>query len=42
MQGTLTGYFTIEMENSERFKEVLKNLRTIPAVINIHPSRDGG
>jgi len=31
----LSGSFTVELENKEDFPRVIKNLRTIPAVINI-------
>jgi GTP pyrophosphokinase len=37
--GTLTGYFTMEIDRSEQFKDVLKSLRTLPTIINIHPAR---
>jgi guanosine-3',5'-bis(diphosphate) 3'-pyrophosphohydrolase len=37
---TLTGTFTIEIENEDDFKKVIKNLRTIPAIINIQPVTD--
>lgn len=34
-QDTLTGFFTVELDYKEDFGKVLKNLRTIPSVINI-------
>ena len=33
----LTGSFTMELENREDYKKVLKSLRTIPSVLNIQP-----
>lgn len=33
--GNLTGFFTMEIERSEDFSRVLKNIRTIPTVMNI-------
>jgi GTP pyrophosphokinase len=38
-KGTLTGYFTVEIDRSEQFKKVIKDLRTIPSIINIQPAR---
>jgi guanosine-3',5'-bis(diphosphate) 3'-pyrophosphohydrolase len=32
---TLEGFFTVELDNAEDFKRVLKNLRTVPSVVNI-------
>ena len=32
---TLKGFFTVELDNRDDFSHVLKNLRTIPAIINI-------
>ncbi len=40
INGTMTGFFTIEIDRSEQFKRVLKNLRMIPAIINIQPCRN--
>ncbi len=37
---TLSGTFTIEVENEDHFKKVVKDLRTIPAIINIQPIAD--
>jgi guanosine-3',5'-bis(diphosphate) 3'-pyrophosphohydrolase len=34
---TLNGFFTVELDNKEDFNKVLKNLRTIPAIVNIQP-----
>jgi GTP diphosphokinase / guanosine-3',5'-bis(diphosphate) 3'-diphosphatase len=34
-RGNLTGSFTMELENKEDFKPVLKSIRTIPSVMNI-------
>ena len=39
-KGTLTGYFTAEIDRAEQFRRVLKDLRTIPAVVNIQPARN--
>ena len=39
-QGTLTGYFAVEIDRPEQFRKVLKDLRTIPAVVNIQPARN--
>ncbi len=39
-KGTLTGYFTVEIDRAEQFRKVLKDLRTIPAVVNIQPARN--
>ncbi len=36
-RGTLTGYFTIEIEDQEQYRKVLKSLRTIPSMVNIQP-----
>jgi GTP pyrophosphokinase len=36
-RGNLAGSFTMEIEKEDDFKKVLKSLRTIPSVINIHP-----
>jgi guanosine-3',5'-bis(diphosphate) 3'-pyrophosphohydrolase len=41
-KGTLTGYFTVEIRRTEQFRKVLKDLRTIPAIINIQPARNYG
>jgi guanosine-3',5'-bis(diphosphate) 3'-pyrophosphohydrolase len=30
-----TGYFTIEIDESKNFKKVLKNLRAVPAIVNV-------
>ncbi len=38
---TLAGYFTIEIEDAEKYRKVLKGLRTIPSVINIQPLVEG-
>jgi GTP pyrophosphokinase len=35
--GSLTGYFTIEIEDAEKYRKVIKSLRTIPSVVNIQP-----
>jgi hypothetical protein len=32
---TLEGFFTVELDNAEDFKRVLKSLRTVPSVVNI-------
>ena len=40
INGTMTGFFTIEIDRSERSKRALKNLRMIPAIINIQPCRN--
>jgi guanosine-3',5'-bis(diphosphate) 3'-pyrophosphohydrolase len=32
---TLSGFFTVELDREEDFPKVLKNLRTIPAIMNI-------
>jgi len=34
-QETLTGFFTVELDHREDFGRVMKNLRTIPSVVNI-------
>jgi GTP pyrophosphokinase len=34
-KGILTGFFVIEIDDKEHYKEVIKALRTIPAIINI-------
>ena len=34
-RGTLTGYFTVEIEDKNQFKRVLKSIRTIPAIVNL-------
>jgi guanosine-3',5'-bis(diphosphate) 3'-pyrophosphohydrolase len=34
---TLNGFFPVELDNREDFNKVLKNLRTIPAIVNIQP-----
>ena len=34
-QETLTGFFTVELDHREDFGKVMKNLRTIPSVLNI-------
>ena len=34
-QGNLTGFFTLELENKGDFNKVIKNIRTIPAIMNI-------
>ena len=39
--GTLTGYFSIEIEDAEKYRKVLKSLRTIPSVVNIQPLTEG-
>jgi GTP pyrophosphokinase len=39
-KGSLTGYFSVEIDRAEQFKKVLKDLRTIPAVVNIQPARN--
>jgi len=39
-KGTMTGYFTVEIDRAEQFSKVLKDLRTIPAVVNIQPARN--
>jgi GTP pyrophosphokinase len=39
-KGTLTGYFTIEIDRVEQFNKVIKNLRTVPSIINIQPARN--
>ncbi len=39
-KGTLTGYFTIEIDRIEQFNKVIKNLRTVPSIINIQPARN--
>lgn len=36
-KGNLSGGFTMEIENKEDYKKVLKSIRTIPSVINIQP-----
>ncbi|TFG61635.1 MAG: bifunctional (p)ppGpp synthetase/guanosine-3',5'-bis(diphosphate) 3'-pyrophosphohydrolase [Spirochaetales bacterium] len=36
-KGNLTGSFTMELDNLEDFKKVIKNLRTIPSILNILP-----
>ncbi len=36
-EGKLTGSFTMEFEQPDDFKQVMKSLRTIPSVINILP-----
>ncbi len=36
----LTGYFTIEIEDQEKYRQVLKSLRTIPSIVNIQPLAD--
>jgi GTP diphosphokinase / guanosine-3',5'-bis(diphosphate) 3'-diphosphatase len=33
---TLRGFFTVELDNREDFGRVMKSLRTIPSVVNIH------
>jgi len=38
-KGALTGTFTVEIDRSEAFARVLKDLRTIPAVLDIHQMR---
>ncbi|MBN2510584.1 MAG: bifunctional (p)ppGpp synthetase/guanosine-3',5'-bis(diphosphate) 3'-pyrophosphohydrolase, partial [Spirochaetales bacterium] len=35
-RGNLTGFFTMELENGSDFDPVLKSIRTIPSVLNIH------
>lgn len=37
-RGNLTGSFTMELEQSGDFKNVMKSIRTVPAVINILPA----
>ena len=32
---TLSGTFSIEIDNEDNFKKVLKNLRAVPAILNI-------
>jgi GTP pyrophosphokinase len=39
-KGTLTGYFTVEIDRTEEFKRVVKDLRMIPSIINIQPTRN--
>ncbi len=34
-RGNLNGAFTLEIENEDDFKKILKNIRTIPSVLNI-------
>ncbi len=38
-KGALTGTFIVEIDRSEAFGRVLKDLRTIPAVLNIYQVR---
>ena len=35
--GCLRGAFTMELENKEDYKKVLKSIRTIPSIMNIYP-----
>ena len=35
-RGNLTGFFTMELENGKDFDTVVKSIRTIPSVMNIH------
>jgi GTP pyrophosphokinase len=37
----LSGTFTIEIDNEDDFKKAIKNLRTIPAIVNIQQVADG-
>ena len=39
-KGTLTGFFTVELDRKEQFRQVIKKLRTLPSVINILPARN--
>ena len=39
-RGMLTGSFTIEVDDREQFRRMVKNLRTIPAIVNIQPLAD--
>ncbi len=34
----LTGYFTMELENKDDSKKIMKSIRSIPAVLNIQPA----
>lgn len=36
-EGCLRGSFTMELEHKEDYKKVLKSIRTIPSIMNIHP-----
>ena len=36
-RGEFIGAFTMELEQDEDFKQVVKSIRTIPSVINIQP-----
>jgi len=38
-QDTLTGFFTVELDYREDFGKVIKNLRTIPSVLNIQTAQ---
>jgi GTP pyrophosphokinase len=38
---TLRGSFTVEVDNREDFGRVMKSLRTIPSVVNIHGGGGG-
>ena len=40
-KGTLTGYFTIELDRGDQFKMALKKLRTLPSIVNIQPTQPG-
>ncbi|OPZ58933.1 MAG: hypothetical protein BWY88_00890 [Synergistetes bacterium ADurb.Bin520] len=35
-QGRLVANFTMELENGDDFRRVVKNIRTIPSVLEIH------
>ncbi|MEW5815921.1 MAG: bifunctional (p)ppGpp synthetase/guanosine-3',5'-bis(diphosphate) 3'-pyrophosphohydrolase [Spirochaetota bacterium] len=37
-RGNLTGFFTLEMDNNNDLKKVIKSIRTIPSIMNIQMS----
>ncbi len=40
VNGRVRAHFTLEMERSEDTKRIMKSIRSIPAVLNIHESQD--